>query len=72
MGMASLTLEYEWFMINIKLHIDIIEKAQASDEVVTKIKIERDLRSVLHTTTEIIEMKGNIIPTSNANLLKTT
>jgi uncharacterized protein (TIGR00369 family) len=71
-GMTSLTLGYEGFMISIDLHVDFIGKAKAGDKVIATAVIERDGRSVIHTTAEILDIEGNTLSTANANLLKTT
>jgi len=71
-GMTSITLGHEGFMLTIDLHVDFIGKAHVGDTVIVSAKIEREGKSVIHATAEIIDFNGGTVATANANLLKTS
>jgi len=71
LGMTTATLGYEGFPISIDFHIDYLGKVKVGEKVRVIAKVVREGRNILHMSTEIYDLKGNLISTGNSNLLKT-
>ena len=70
-GMCTATLGYEGFLITIDIHINFLGKVKIGEKVRVKAKLVREGKTIMHFFSQISDLKGNLIATGNANLLRT-
>lgn len=70
-GMCTATLGYEGFLITIDAQINFLGKVNVDESVRVKAMMVREGRNVVHFFSQISDLKGNLIATGNANLLRT-
>ncbi|TFG05444.1 MAG: PaaI family thioesterase [Promethearchaeota archaeon] len=71
-GVMTVTLGYEGFLISIDFHVDYLGKVKVGEKVKVKGKMVREGRNIVHAIAEIYNMENELIATSNSNLLKTS
>ena len=70
-GMCTATLGYEGFLITINSNINYLGKAKIGEKLLVKANLVREGKTIIHFFSQISDLKGNLIASGNANLLKT-
>jgi len=70
-GMCTATLGYEGFLITINLNINYLGKVKIGEYVRVKANLVREGKNIIHFFSQISDLKGKLIATGNANLLRT-
>jgi uncharacterized protein (TIGR00369 family) len=70
-GMTSLTLGEEGFMLTIDLHVNFLGKVKVGQTVKARAKFIRSGRQIAHAVCEIIDEEGAVVARGESNLLKT-
>ncbi|MFX0070014.1 MAG: PaaI family thioesterase [Candidatus Hermodarchaeota archaeon] len=71
-GVMSVTLGYEGFLISVDFHVDYLGKVKVGEKVRVKGKMIREGKNIVHAIAEIYNIDNHLIATGNSNLLKTT
>ncbi len=70
-GMCTVTLGYQGFLITIDNQINYLDKVKVDESVRVKASMVREGRNIVHYYTQISDLNGKLIATGNTNLLKT-
>ena len=70
-GMTTVTLGYEGFLLTIDMHVNYLGKVEVGETIRVKASLVREGRKVLHFFSTIRDKDDILIATANANLLRT-
>ena len=70
-GMTTVTLGYEGFLISIDMHVDFLGKVKIGETIKAHGIIKREGRHIVHADAELIDKNGKVIATGTSNLLVT-
>ncbi|TFF88571.1 MAG: PaaI family thioesterase [Promethearchaeota archaeon] len=71
-GITSITLGYEGFLISIDMHVDFLGKVEIGETIKAFGRIEREGSRIIHAEGELKNKDGKTIATATSNLLKTS
>ncbi|MBD3228222.1 MAG: hotdog fold thioesterase [Candidatus Lokiarchaeota archaeon] len=71
-GITTITLGYEGFLISIDMHVDFLGKVKIGETIRARGYIQREGSNIVHAEGELIDKDGETIATATSNLLKTS